>query len=254
LLLHRERQNTHLTELGRLMLPHLERTYVAAQAAKELARGVSKGDMAHLRLGILETVSAEVLAGLLESLNTCLNGFELTLVRLPHGQLVARALEGDFDLIFLSDTVELPERMRSWSLFREGSRLVAPESHPLARKASIALDDLTGAEMIQQIDCADYERFKFVCASKDIAVRFRHRVQGIDELQRLIRSGFGLGVLPASVPLIDGLVMRPFEETVPARSVAVAVVAGRPFQTATEACLRLARARDWNGAVRLSPL
>lgn len=254
LLLHRERQNTHLTELGRLMLPHLERTYVAAQAAKELARGVSKGDMAHLRLGILETLSAQVLTGLLESLNTCLNGFELTLVRLPHRQLVARALEGDFDLVFLSDTVELPERMRSWSLFREGSRLVAPQSHPLARKASIALDDLVGAEMIEQIDCADHERFKFVCASKDVAVRFRHRVQGTDELQRLVRSGFGLGVLPASVPLIDGLVMRPFEETVPARNVAVAVVAGRPFQTATEACLRLARARDWDCAVRLAPL
>ena len=254
LLLHRERQNTHLTELGRLMLPHLERTYVAAQAAKELARGVSKGDMAHLRLGILETVSVEVLTGLLESLNTCLNGFELTLVRLPHRELASRALEGDFDLVFLSDAVELPERMRSWSLFREGSRLVVPQGHPLARKDSIALDDLAGTEVIDQIDCADHERFKFACASKDIPVRFRHRVRGTDELQRLVRSGFGLGVLPASIPLIDGLVMRPFAETAPERNVAVAVVAGRPFQTATEACLRLARAGDWGGAVRLSPL
>lgn len=254
LLLHRERQNTHLTELGKLMLPHLERTYVAAQAAKELARGVSKGDMAHLRLGILETVSAAVLIGLLERLNTCLNGFELTLVRLAHRELVARALEGDFDLIFLSDAVELPERIRSWSLFREGSRLVLPQSHPLARKDSIALDDLAGAEMIEQLDCADHDRFRFVCASKDIAVRFRHRVRGTDELQRLVRSGFGLGVLPASVPLIEGLAMRPIEEDLPARNVAVAVVAGRPFQTATEACLRLARANEWNSAVTLAPL
>ena len=42
LLLHRERQHTHLTELGRLMLPHLERTFAAAQAAKSLARGIRK--------------------------------------------------------------------------------------------------------------------------------------------------------------------------------------------------------------------
>ena len=46
LLLHRERQHTHVTELGRMMLPHLERTFAAAQAAKELARGVRKGETA----------------------------------------------------------------------------------------------------------------------------------------------------------------------------------------------------------------
>ena len=36
-LFHRERANTHLTELGRAMLPHIEQSYLAAQSARALA-------------------------------------------------------------------------------------------------------------------------------------------------------------------------------------------------------------------------
>ena len=39
-LFRREHSLSHLTDLGRIMLPHLEQTYAAAQAAKSLAEGV----------------------------------------------------------------------------------------------------------------------------------------------------------------------------------------------------------------------
>src|SRR5499425_2800215 len=55
-LFHRERANTHLTELGRLMLPHLEQTYNAAQAAKSLATSIRKGDVAPLKLAVSGTI------------------------------------------------------------------------------------------------------------------------------------------------------------------------------------------------------
>ena len=57
LLFRRERALTHLTDLGRLMLPHLERTYEAAQAAKALAKGVGKATVAPLNLGMAATVA-----------------------------------------------------------------------------------------------------------------------------------------------------------------------------------------------------
>ncbi|WP_181011877.1 LysR family transcriptional regulator [Bosea psychrotolerans] len=245
LLLHRERQHTHLTELGRLMLPHLERTFAAAQAAKSLARGVSKGEMAPLRIGLSETISTTALIGLLEGLKSCVNGFELTLAQLPYKDLVARALDGAFDLVFVSDAHELPDRMRSWILFRETYRLILPAGHRLAALPALSLAELAGSEMIDQIDCPDIERFKAFCASADINLRYRHRVHGAEQLQRLVEAGFGFGFLPANMPLIGGLVARDLVEAENARNVAVAVVAGRPFTSATEACLRLARTREW---------
>lgn len=245
LLLHRERQRSHLTELGRLMLPHLERTFAAAQAAKNLARGIRKGEMAPLRIGLSDSISVANLIGLLEGLRACVNGFELTLVQLPSRDLLARALDGDFDLVFVSDALELPDRMRSWLLFRENCRLILPEVDRLALLPQVTLADLAGQEMIDHIDCPDLERFKRLCAAADVSLRFRHRVHGADQLQRLVKAGFGYGLLPANTPLIEGLVARDLAETENIRQVAVAVVAGRPFTTATEACLRLARTRDW---------
>lgn len=245
LLLHRERQHTHLTELGRLMLPHLERTFAAAQAARNLARGVSKGEMAPLRIGLSDSISSANLIGLLEGLRSCVNGFELTLVQLSPKELIARALDGDFDLVFVSDALELPERMRSWQLFRENCRLILPEGDRLALLPQVTLTDLAGLEMLDHLDCPDLERFKRLCAAADVSPRFRHRVHGIDQLQRLVKAGFGYGVLPANTPLIEGLVARDLAETENVRQVAVAIVAGRPFTSATEACLRLARTRDW---------
>jgi DNA-binding transcriptional LysR family regulator len=253
LLLHRERQHTHLTELGRLMLPHLERTFAAAQAAKNLARGVNKGEMAPLRIGLSDSISAASLIGLLEGLKSCVNGFELTLVQLPAPDLIARALDGDFDLVFVSDALDLPDRMRSWLLFRENCRLILPEGDRLAEKPQLTLTDLAGTEMIDHIDCADLDRFKRLCASADVSLRYRHRVHGADQLQRLVKAGFGYGLLPANTPLLEGLVARDLAEAENARHVAVAIVAGRPFTTATEACLRLARTRDWLAEQAIDP-
>jgi DNA-binding transcriptional LysR family regulator len=56
-LFHRERANTHLTELGRAMLPHIEQSYLAAQSARALAEAFKRGDVAPLRLGFTNSVS-----------------------------------------------------------------------------------------------------------------------------------------------------------------------------------------------------
>jgi DNA-binding transcriptional LysR family regulator len=245
LLLHRERQHTHLTELGRMMLPHLERTFAAAQAAKELARDVRKGETAPLRVGVSETIPSAVLIGLLENVRASVARLELTLVQTSAKELLARAIDGDFDLVFVSDTADLPDRMRSWTLFREDYVLIAPESHKLAREGAASLADLEDQDMVDRIDCSDMERLKSLCATAAASPRFRHRVHGSDELQRLVRAGFGLAFLPANVPLIDGVAAVPVKEYGDGRNVVVAVMAGRPFTPATDACLRLARARDW---------
>ena len=78
-LFHRERANTHLTELGRLMLPHLEQTFAAAQAAKSLATSVRKGEVAPLRLAVDNSVPIQPIIDILSSLRRSIEGIELTL-------------------------------------------------------------------------------------------------------------------------------------------------------------------------------
>lgn len=246
LLVHRERANTHLTELGRLMLPHLERTFLAAQAAKDLARGIRSGESAPLRVGVGSTVAPAAIVDLLAGLRSCVQGVELTLKLGPESEIVEQALAGAFDIVFVAEAQDLPDRVRSWVLFREHCDVIVPAGHRLANQPVIDIAELHGEEMIDHVGAPD--RALLHAASAGIAPQFRHAVLGFDELQGLVRAGFGIGFLPHHLSTMEGVVRKPIGNAALERSVIVAVVAGRPFNRATEACLRLARARAWNEA------
>src|SRR5215475_4446997 len=55
-LFHRERQNTHLTELGRMMLPYLQDVLDQSRQAKERARAFASPGSAPLALGVMCTI------------------------------------------------------------------------------------------------------------------------------------------------------------------------------------------------------
>jgi DNA-binding transcriptional LysR family regulator len=249
-LFHRERANTHLTELGRLMLPHLEQTFAAAQAAKSLATSVRKGDVAPLRLAVDNSVPLQPVIDILSSLRRSMEGIELTLGAGTRQSVLNDALEGGFDLVVASHTGEAPDRMRSWVLFRERCHVVAPASHPFAARKSIALAELDGVPMIERIDCCLRPAFQQACAAIDVTLDVRHRAASEEQLQRMVLAGFGLGISPPTIELVDGLVAIPFAGSGAEREVVLATVAGRRFSTAADAFVKIARARDWlrNGA------
>jgi LysR family transcriptional regulator, hydrogen peroxide-inducible genes activator len=245
-LFHRERANTHLSELGRLMLPHLEQTYAASQAAKALATSVRKGDVAPLRLAIDTTVPVRPIIDMLSSLKQSIRGLELTLGSGTRVHVIDKALDGAFDLVVASHAGEPHERLRSWTLFREQCRAIVPSAHPFAGRGSVSLKDLDGEPMIERIDCCLHPVFLAACQAADVKPEVRHRASGEEQLQRMVLSGFGVGISPPTLSLTDGLVSVPIEGDRFEREVVLAVVPGRRFSVAADAFVKVARARDWS--------
>src|SRR5262252_814562 len=64
-LFHRERSNTHLSELGRMMLPYLESVEVSTRAAKEAAQSAKKLENVTLTIGAMCTISPQLMSGLM---------------------------------------------------------------------------------------------------------------------------------------------------------------------------------------------
>jgi DNA-binding transcriptional LysR family regulator len=244
-LFHRERANTHLTELGRATLPHIERSYSAAQSARALAEAFKHGDVAPLRLGVADSVSSRLFTGVLNSVRSGVPNFELAVEGGSENEIRDAVLKGDTDLVILADDGELPERMRAWPLFRENFRLVVPTSHPLAVKPSLMLSDLDGEDIIERAGCSGCQRLRELCAASGVMPRFRHRVDSVEQLFNLVRAGFGIGLTGRSNRLTEGVVGRPIDGVEITREVSLAIVAGRPFSAATDAFVKLARTRDW---------
>src|SRR5271168_149524 len=56
-LFHRERNHTHLSELGQIVKPHLDQILEQAEAASRGARGLKELTAARLKLGVMCTVA-----------------------------------------------------------------------------------------------------------------------------------------------------------------------------------------------------
>lgn len=246
LLFHRERANTHLTELGRAMLPHLERTFEAAQTAKQLAVGFKKGEIAHLRLGVSNSVACHVLTNVLSRVREGVPNFELSMDAGSQGDLIGEALEGELDLVVLGHDQDLPERLRSWSLFREGFRLIVPEGHRLAQAAVVRVADLNAETLIERAQCIACRQLREVCAAANVTLNIMHRATSEDQIQNMVRSGLGLAVAPQSVEIGPGLVAKPIDGADIVRVVTLSSVSGRRFSPASDAFVKLARTRDWS--------
>jgi DNA-binding transcriptional LysR family regulator len=245
LLFHRERANTHLTDLGRAMLPHLERTFEAAQSAKQLATSYKKGDVVHLRLGISATVPTAAVTTVLSGVRQAIPAFDLTLDGGPDAKLLEEAVAGDLDLILVGDDHDLPDRVRTWSLHREPLVAVMPKGHKLASQKSIAIADLNDVEVIQLSNCQIADRIRQLCASAGITPKFSTRASNCDQIVSLVRDGLGIATLPASMAAGTDLVSKPIEGLNLERSITLGTVAGRRFSPASDAFIKLARARDW---------
>lgn len=239
-LFRRERSRTHLTDLGRLMLPHLERTYDAAQAAKDLARGVGKAQVAPLSLGVASLVESDTLTAILGELVEGLAGFELSITGGTSADLLESALAGSLDLAILEVPEQASERLETWPLFAQRYQMIVRAEHRLANAGTVSLDDVRDEPWI---DCEGNSCAAL--ATLGFEPNVRHRACDPATIRRMIRSGLGSAFLPGSMAG-DGLCPIDLEGNRVTREVSLVAVGGRRRSLAADAFVRAARARSWS--------
>lgn len=245
LLFRRERGLTHLTDLGRLMLPHLEQTYAAAQAARALAEGMRKAEVAPLRLGVTDSIFLVGLHELMGELGRALKGLQLQVSHGPQAAMVETALHGDLDLVIVNAMEDLPDRLRLKPLLVESPVLLVASDNPLARSGAVPLETLAEQPWIGRPGCPVAEGFLAICRSRGIGPDIRHQGGSEFSVQQMVRAGMGVALGWEGSPRLPGLLALPLAEPGLGRTVALASVSGRQFSPAADAFLRLARSRDW---------
>ncbi len=246
-LFRRERSRTHLTDLGRLMLPHLERTVEAAEAAKQIARDVGKAQVAALALGVASSIDSAVLEAVIAEVAAGLPGFELSVTSASSAEIIEGALSGTLDLVIVELPDDGPDRMEAWPLFDQLYHLVTRADHPLAARATAKLADARDEPFIDWGGDAA-ERLLAAAGSVGFTPAIPHRASGPDQVCRLILAGLGSALMPP--PRGDDGRLRAvrLEDVSISRHVVLSAISGRRRSIAAEAFVRASRARDWNGA------
>lgn len=244
LLFRRERALTHLTDLGRQMQPLLERTYEAAQAAKALAKGIGKAQVAPLHLGIATCIDTDELHAVLEEVATGLTGFELSTREGGTAELLEQTLKGDLDLIVIEAPADAPDRLEPWPLFVQRYHLLSRDGHRLCGREDASLVDLLDEAWIDYGEEAS-ARLRAAGDAAGVAINFRHKASGARQVDRLLLAGLGSALMPrpslldarlSALALVDEGLVAP---------VILAGIGGRRRSPAAEAFVRAARARQW---------
>lgn len=244
-LFQRERNLTQLTELGRLMQPLLEQTLAAAEAAKEHATRFRKSEVAALRLGLPPTISARVLLASLKELTRRIPNLEVEIKLAGDEALVDGMLQGEVDLAFLAETGKLPERLNTWTMFKEGFRIAFAEGHRLAALDAVTPAALDGEILLVRRGCALTIALRDRCAQAGVRLQCRHVCESEEHLQQLAASGLGVALVPQHLPTLAAVLTRPLLEAPLERSVVLATVGGRRYSPALDAFIKLARTRDF---------
>lgn len=245
-LFRRERALTHLTDLGRLMLPLLERTYESAQQARALARQVGRAEVAPLAVGLASDVHLPGLPLLFGALDRAFAGFDLSLRSGEAPALLDAALAGDLDAVIADLGRDLPERVDCWDLRQERYGLLLRDDHQLATSPNLALTALEGLTVIGL--GAGLEAWQRGLLPP--AVHITHRAGSQAAAALLVDAGLGIALLPEGGPTPAGTIWRAVEGLTAARTVALAVVAGRRRSGAADAFVKSVRARGWADAAR----
>ena len=256
-LLHRERNLTQLTELGRQLLPLIEQTYNAAETAKALALGFKQRADAPLRLGLGSAISAGLLAPVLGELQDRLARFELGLSQASTESLFRLLLEGTIDAAVVAEPERVPERLHRWTLFSEPYVVVCPTGHPLAAADAVPpallADEVLLVRDGEGSDCEAWLERQWL--AEGIAPGRRHVIAGEDRLLQMVAAGLGIALSGGRQPASAGTVARPLAFDGAERAIMLAAVAGRQQGPGVAAFLKLMRARDWReeGAGRPKP-
>lgn len=245
-LFRRERNHTHLTDLGRLMQPHLAAVHAASLAARAEAAEFHNLEKAPLKLGVMCTIGPRRLIGFLDRLRREIPSLDLNLHEASGKRLIERLLGGDLD-VALVGLPAYPDRLDTVALYDERYMIACPKGHRFESLPAVPLARLDGEDYLRRVNCEYMDHFNALGRPAPFETRLRYASEREDWIQAMVLAGMGCAVMPEYLPVMPGIVTRVLVEPEIARTISLATVAGRRFSPAVAAFLRLARHHVWEG-------
>jgi LysR family hydrogen peroxide-inducible transcriptional activator len=223
-LIERRPRRVTLTEAGediarraREMLETGRAIVTAAQTRRDPLTG-------QLRLALLPTIAPYLLPQVALRIRKALPRLELMLYEYRTEPMLERLRNGDIDAGILALPVQ-DEGLVTRELFTEPFVLALPDSHRLAARAQIRIDDLEQETLLLLEDghCLRDQALA-VCARSGVREKQDFRATSIETLRQMVATGAGVTLLPAlatrgAYGAVRGMTTRPFAKPVPSRRI-----------------------------------
>jgi DNA-binding transcriptional LysR family regulator len=244
-LFHRERGNTHLSELGQMMLPYLQTVEESCRGARDQARAVKKLEQATLTIGTMCTIGPQLVSDLLVRFQAQHPGVQVRVIDTGGPQMIELLEKGDLEVAIVGVPGELPPTLHQLPIFEERFVIVLPPNHRLVDHNPVRAAELDKEPYVSRSNCEVFEPVRNELVGRGIVLRQVFSSPRDDWVQGMIKAGLGLGFFPESSVTDPDLVARPLVEPSFTRTIYVATVRGRPHSPAVGAFVQEARRYPW---------
>jgi DNA-binding transcriptional LysR family regulator len=235
-LFHRERSNTHLSELGRVVKPHLDEIYEQAMEAEKRAESFKRLSEVRLRLGIMCTIAPTELIGLVSGVRKRHSGIHLEIIDANAGELDSDLLRGELEVaIYCMPEKTRDARLHYLPLFREQFMIVIGREHRLAGFDAVRVTDLNGEPYLERVNCEFGEVADRVFDELGVAGETVYKSDRDDWVLAMAATGLGYSFMPQRCANHPDVVAKPLIDPEFWREVSLVTVRGRPHSPAVGA-------------------
>lgn len=243
-LLRRERAATHLTALGQLIRPQLERVAQGSDDVKSTARSFLKKG-APVSLGVMCTIGPLRCVGFLAQFQKQHPGIELSMLEDTPLRLIGLLAEGKIDMAVMAQTSPFPDRFEVQPLYREYFVVAFPPGHRFRQMSAVRVVDVSGESYLSRINCEYYDRMNQMFRQCEVTLKDAYRSEREDWIQTMVTAGMGICFLPEYSPVMPGLHTRRLTDPEVVREVSLITVKGRRRSAAAEVFVRALTTFKW---------
>jgi LysR family transcriptional regulator, hydrogen peroxide-inducible genes activator len=182
----RERGNTHLTELGRIMRPYFEQVLDRMEQATATARNYSRGHASTLTLGLMCTIGPTRMIDFFAGFNRDHPHIQLYVRDAPAPQIEMMLEAGELDVAIYCKASPISEPFHLLPLFDERFALAVAPAHPFASRSSVAFKDLDGLRYLHRANCEYDAAIDEVFAAQRITPTYPYESERDDWIQALV--------------------------------------------------------------------
>lgn len=247
-LFERGKRGVFLTEAGEQIIAQARRALEEADRVKVVARQGRDPLKGVLRLGIIHTIAPYLLPDLVASLRRLAPEMPLDVEENTTANLDRMLRAGEVDAVILALPYDVPG-VETVPLYEESFQVVAPARHPLARRKSVAANELDAGELLL-LPVGHCFRDQILDACHEFSRPPEPGRQGnsLETLRSMVASGLGVTVLPATAltsrhanPLVKAV---DFADPSPTRRIALASRRGFHRAAALEKLVAAIRGLD----------
>lgn len=248
LLFSRERNNTHLTALGRLIAPHLAEVIARTGEAKQAAARFLKLEKASFALGVMCTIAPIQFISFMARFRAENPGIEITLVEAVPDRLSDLLVRGELDIALMARPGGFPAQLQSSILYTERFVIACSAGHRFAMQSSLKVAELDGEIYLSRINCEYRDVLLEICESAGASLVRAYRSEREDWILTMVAGGMGISFLPEYTAIFPGVVGRAVEAPSLERNVSLVTVAGRRWSPAIATFVSAVQRYPWGAA------